>query len=315
MIKPLITLEINDLQVSYGKNLALTVDQAKFEGNTLALIGHNGAGKSTFIKTVLKLLVPKCGSVLVNFNSLQNNKTLDPAQDMAFCPESGAVFSDITVESYIKLWCRFKKNDSSFYKKKGSKYIEALEISPLLSKLGRELSKGQKRRVQTAIGFLVEPSCFLIDEPFDGLDVQKTHELAQVIRENSTNMTFIISSHRMDVMERISDFIMVIKEGKFVSFGTLEKVSVDLSGATHIIDLMGNEDYNTVNEVESYLQTVFPNDILNKVPNGLALTSKTATLETINNALEAKWHTNFKWVLKQVTPSLVDAMTFHLKNS
>jgi ABC-2 type transport system ATP-binding protein len=304
---PKITINIEGLEVSYENHVALKCESANFTGNVIALIGHNGAGKSTFIKTVLGLLVPSSGTVSVRYQQgFSDELELAPDKHMAFCPEMGSVFSDITVERYIQLWCRLKKSDSSFYKKgEGAALLEQLDIGPLMSRLGRELSKGQRRRVQTAIGFLIKPKLFLVDEPFDGLDVQRTHELTALIQGLAKDMTFIISSHRMDVMERLADFVIVLHGGAFLASGTVERVAESLATKTLTIDAMDEED-----SVCDLLVEKLPQCVVNKLGGYVTVTGSsvdpTVVCELAGLPPES---------VRKSVPSLVDAMTYHLKNS
>lgn len=226
-MNPSVTIRVNQLQVAYADLQALHIDSLEIDGGVFALLGHNGAGKSTLIKTMLGLLDPQKGAVTI---SDSNGSLFVPERDMAFCPENGAVFADISVEEYLKLWCRIKHGDSRYYQMAGSAYVERLTIAPLLAKRGRELSKGQRRRVQTALGFMSGPKLFLFDEPFDGLDVQRTNELMEIVEEERHRRAFLISSHRMDVMERISDAVIVLEGGSLRSRGTVDEVCLSLAG-------------------------------------------------------------------------------------
>jgi ABC-2 type transport system ATP-binding protein len=229
------TLKAHQLRVAYDSTVALRCPEIQLTGNLIGIIGHNGAGKSTFIKSILKLLPPTSGSLTVS----DETGPLLPQEHMAFCPETGAVFSDIPVESYVKLWCRIKHNDPLYYRKESKYFSDLLALEPLLPKLGRELSKGQRRRVQTAIGFLTRPRLFLFDEPFDGLDVLRTRELAEIIQSEKHRTNFIISSHRMDVMERLVDILVVLRGGEFVASGPVAAVCRQLSPtATNLTDAM-----------------------------------------------------------------------------
>lgn len=226
-----VILAIHNLSISYANQRVLQIHEARAQGRVLALIGHNGAGKSTLIKTILGLLEPSSGSVAVRDD---RGNQLIPENDMAFCPENGAVFADIAVEEYLKLWCRIKHNDAAYYRGEGSRYMERLSVAPLLSKRGRELSKGQRRRVQTALGFMSDPRLFLFDEPFDGLDVQRTNELMEIVEEEREQRAFLISSHRMDVMERLADTILVLQEGGVRCLGSLTDVCGSLMGGKEV---------------------------------------------------------------------------------
>ena len=222
-----VTISAKALSIRYTDLVALDIQSLEVKGGVIALIGHNGAGKSTLIKTLLGLLSPHRGEISVLGNG---GTSLRPEHDMAFCPENGAVFADISVERYLQLWCRIKHNDGDFYRKAGSRYVERLSIAELLSKKGRALSKGQRRRVQTALGFMSDPKLFLFDEPFDGLDVQRTNDLMEIVEEERAHRSFLISSHRMDVMERLSDACLVLEGGRLLFAGDVAATRITLAG-------------------------------------------------------------------------------------
>jgi ABC-type multidrug transport system ATPase subunit len=222
-----VRISADGLSVRYTDLVALDIGSLEVSGGVIALLGHNGAGKSTLIKTLLGLLDPHRGAISVIGHG---GAPLRPELDMAFCPENGAVFADISVERYLQLWCRIKHHDGQFYRKGGSRYVERLSIGELLSKKGRSLSKGQRRRVQTALGFMSEPKLFLFDEPFDGLDVQRTNDLMEIVEEERMHRSFLISSHRMDVMERLSDVCLVLERGRVACAGSVSETRVKLAG-------------------------------------------------------------------------------------
>ena len=222
-----VTITAKGLSIRYADLIALNIQSLEVKGGVIALLGHNGAGKSTLIKSLLGLLSPHRGEISVLGNG---GIPLRPEHNMAFCPENGAVFADISVERYLQLWCRIKHNDGHFYKKAGSRYVERLSIAELLSKKGRALSKGQRRRVQTALGFMSDPTLFLFDEPFDGLDVQRTNDLMEIVEEERAHRSFLISSHRMDVMERLSDACLVLEGGRLLFAGDVAATRIKLAG-------------------------------------------------------------------------------------
>ena len=84
--------------------------------------------------------------------------------------------------------------------------------------------------MQTALGFMGEPSLFLFDEPFDGLDVQRTSDLMEIVEQERDRRSFIISSHRMDVMERLADTVIVLQHGEVACSGAVPEVCSVLTG-------------------------------------------------------------------------------------
>lgn len=227
---PCVTITGRELSVKYAHFEAFSAKNLKISGNVIAVIGHNGAGKSTFIKTILGLLTPTKGTFAVMHNEGNELTALKPDQHMAFCPENGSVFADISVERYLELWCRIRHHNPRYYLTTGIDYVELLDIAPLLKRKGRELSKGQRRRVQTALGFMLDPKLFLVDEPFDGLDVSRTNQLMEIVEAEKEKRCFIVSSHRMDVVERISDTVAVLRKGEIQAIGNVSEVCTALLG-------------------------------------------------------------------------------------
>ncbi len=219
-----VALNIRSLEVAYSKEVVLRVPELSVQSRVIAVIGHNGSGKSTLLKTILGLLVPKKGLLHVEAKPAGHGVVLDPRQHMAFSPEGGAVFSDITVEGYLKLWCRLKHGSAKYYIHEGSRFVDLFELSPLLPKLGRQLSKGERRRVQAAVGYLINPRLFLFDEPFDGLDIVQTARFTEILAGELENTAVIFSSHRMEVVERLAECLIVLEGGTIAAAGSIQDV-------------------------------------------------------------------------------------------
>ena len=297
-------LEISDLSVAYEQFVALSIPALRLSGSIIAVLGHNGAGKSTLIKTLLGLLPPQKGRCEACVDDDGVSRVLRAEEDMAFCPETGSVFADISVESYVKFWCRLKRGDPAFYRKEGARYVDLLTVGPLLSKLGRELSKGQRRRVQTLVGFLLSPRLFLFDEPFDGLDVQRTGELSSILRGESYRTSFVVSSHRMDVIERLADTAVVLRDGGVAASGTIEEVCAELGGETCVI--------GGVREPESSLlrlHSVLTSHIVHVIGDEIRITGKPLPERSISDLFPGE-----RSLARKVVPvTLTDAMNLHLK--
>lgn len=299
-------LGADKLSIAYDSFVAVRCNALDLSGRIMAVIGHNGAGKSTLIKSLLGLLPARTGSMRVSMRGSQPELDLIPERHMAFCPEGGAVFADISVESYIRMWCRFKHGTPDYYRKEGARFIELMKIEPLLKRRGLELSKGQRRRVQTAIGFLCNPKLFLLDEPFDGLDVLKTHELADIIEQQSAQMAFVLSSHRMDVVERLADSFIVLKEGEVYATGPLEKICAEMAGQSYRIEAL--ED---AAQAARALSLRFSGLLVNHIGGQIVLTGKDIDPASIVSFLAQTCGTEPP--ISRTRTSLVEAMNYHLR--
>lgn len=296
-------LNIDNLQVRYARHVALSIDQLSIPSTILAVLGHNGAGKSTLLKTLLGLLAPQRGTI----NAEAEGKLLTPEEDMAFCPENGAVFEDIAVSDYLKIWLRLRGKDDSLKSTGVLELLDLFEVEPLLRKFGRELSKGQRRRVQSVVGFLIEPKLFLFDEPFDGLDVQRTAELAKTLELYKQKIAFMISSHRMDVIERVADAGIVLAHGKVVANGPISSLSGELAGKSYICkqNLLGNDAILT--ELEQHFALY-----VTHIGDQIVLTGPRLSAESVQEFLAARNIQDPQ--LREFSPTLTDAMGYHLQS-
>lgn len=214
----LVNINSKDLTVSYDQFIALDSINFSLTGEVFSLVGHNGSGKSTLIKTILDLVNINAGYIQI---SDSNGKVVLPSQ-MIFAPETGSVFRDISIKDYFKLWYDIRNFDYIANKDHIDQIFDRLEINNLMHKNGRELSKGQKRRVQAALGFIFRPALFLMDEPFDGLDISQTEILLDLIRMHKSDIAYLISTHRMEIVQEISDQIIILKEKKLLYAGDLK---------------------------------------------------------------------------------------------
>ena len=307
-------IQAKNLEVTYGTYSALRIPELDIRGNIIAVIGHNGSGKSTLIKTILELLTPRHGSIdtkLLNRETGKLSDRLRPETSMAFSPENGSVFADIPVESYIKLWCRIKKGQADFYKKEPTGILERLDVLPLLPKLGRELSKGQRRRVQTAVGFLTSPQLFLFDEPFDGLDIQQSNRLLDVMLDEAGNMSMIVSSHRMEMVERIARTVIVLKGGEILSYGPIDRVCSEL--CRHSILLSnGDPTGEHISSMLPLLRRHYTGCMVTQLGSQVSITGNEVDTDSILHFLRDQRFGEVK--LSVARPSLVDAMNYHLKS-
>jgi ABC-2 type transport system ATP-binding protein len=306
MSRPSLKISVDNLNVNYGSVLALSIDNLEVSGNVIALVGHNGSGKSTFLKSLLGLIAPQRGTLSASIEEL----SLTPENHMAFSPETGAIFSDISVEDYLKLWCRLKRKSPSYYLEEGREVLKSLSITELLGKLGRELSKGQKRRVQIAVCLLIGSKLQVFDEPFDGLDIQQAATLADTVSAYLGSSSLLISSHRMDIVERLADSIIMLEQGKVIASGPVSEIPKKLGCRGFTV---GTKQAPTANrQIANQLNQRFPKAVVHQIGTQLNLVGTNLTTEKIELTFQSLGLQGY--IVEELNPSLADVVHVRQKS-
>lgn len=193
------------------ENLSFSVE----EGSYLAIVGENGAGKSTIIKALLGLKSPSSGSI--EYNGIQS-------EAIGYLPQQTEVQRDFpaSVKEIVLLGCLGKKGFSPFYSKEDKKLaehnMEIMGITQLSKKCYKELSGGQQQRVLLARALCATKKMILLDEPVSGLDPHAAADMYDVIKHlnKSHKITVIMVSHDIPAALKYSTHILQVKkEGGF----------------------------------------------------------------------------------------------------
>jgi ABC-type multidrug transport system ATPase subunit len=159
------------------------------------------------------------------------------------------------------------------------------------------------------VGFLTSPLLFLFDEPFDGLDIMQSNELASIMLEESAQMSMIVSSHRMDVIERLADLIIVLRDGRIHAAGSVEEICALLGG--HCVVISNSPDHQIpISSLLPSLKQEFYSCLVNQIGNQLLITGNNVDLKTLELYFLKNRLSGLSFSLTR--PSLVDAMRYHL---
>lgn len=208
------------------KNLT-AVDMLNLEirqGELFALLGVNGAGKSTSIRLLSCLTKPTSGEAFVGgFNITKEPEQVK--QLIAVSPQENAIAPNLTVRENLSMICGIH----GFSKEKTAEKIEALSkqfnLTSVLHKKSSKLSGGYQRRVSIAMALISEPKILFLDEPTLGLDVIARHDLWQEILSLKGKVTVILTTHYMEEAELLSDRIGIMKQGRLLAVGTAEELT------------------------------------------------------------------------------------------
>ncbi|CAK1248948.1 ABC-type uncharacterized transport system [Fructobacillus evanidus] len=212
---------LNVQNITKKYNNLTAVSNVSFQlnrGEILAIIGKNGAGKSTIFKSILNFIQPESGNITLNGSTIS-----DESKDLiGYMAEERGLFSDMTIEQVILYFAELHNYDKKKAKKNLSKWLELLSVKGKLSDKISSLSKGNQQKVQLITTLIHEPELLILDEPFSGLDPVNTDKLINLLlslKENGT--TILFSSHNMENVDKISDEIILLTDGHIALSGNL----------------------------------------------------------------------------------------------
>ncbi|WP_442599083.1 ABC transporter ATP-binding protein [Neobacillus sp. D3-1R] len=218
-------LEINELTGGYTKKPILQKVSFSVERNEIVgLIGLNGAGKSTTIKHIIGLMEPHQGEIKINGKSFINDKEAYRNQ-FTFIPETPILYDELTLQEHLELTAMAYGLGKSQYKERIESLVEEFRMAKRLKWFPAHFSKGMKQKVMIMCAFLVQPSLYIIDEPFVGLDplgIQSLLDLMKKKKEEGAGI--LMSTHILATAERYCDRFVILHEGKIRAKGTLEEL-------------------------------------------------------------------------------------------
>ena len=216
------TIEVNNLAKQF-KN-ALAVNNISFKinkGTILGLLGPNGSGKSTTIGMMLGLIKPTSGTVIINNQNIENNRT-SLLEKMNFISPYIELPKKLTVEENLKVYGRLYgvKN----LKEKINNLMEKLNLIKFRSRKTGELSSGEKNRVSFAKALVNDPDILLLDEPTASLDPDVGDNIRSLIENfaSKKGKTILLASHNMNEVERLCHEVMMMKNGQIIDKGKSE---------------------------------------------------------------------------------------------
>ncbi|MFT7618744.1 MAG: ABC-2 type transport system ATP-binding protein [Planctomycetota bacterium] len=213
-------IEAQDLIIRHGSNVALNGITLNIpRGSVTALLGRNGAGKSSFLDACLGLIPPSAGRLEVLGMSPQKNGP-------QVRKRLGYVEADPHYDGHEKIGSLLAMA-AAMRPETNQSFRDDLAINMKLSMntRARELSRGQRTKLALCLALAHQPELLILDEPFDGLDAGARHEiLAEIIHQVDETRGIVIASHDLDEVERIADRVAIIHEGTVVLEGTLDEV-------------------------------------------------------------------------------------------
>ena len=192
-------------------------------GELFALLGVNGAGKTTAIKMLSCLSAPTSGDATVGGFSI--TKEPDKVKRLiGVSPQETAVAPNLTVKENLELICGIHGFTKEKTRSKTEELSHQFALHTVLTRKAGKLSGGWQRRVSIAMALISEPDILFLDEPTLGLDVMARHDLWEAIRALKGRITIILTTHYMEEAETLSDRIGIMKSGRLLAEGTAKEL-------------------------------------------------------------------------------------------
>ena len=207
-------LEVKNLVKYFG--IKKVVDNVSFkldEGKILGVLGKNGAGKSTIFRMILNILEPDDGEILYNGEKIDSNIS----DKIGYLPEVGSLIDSYTVFEQCMYYGKMKSMKTEDIKNNMFDLLERFGITEYANMKIKELSKGNKQKIQFIIALLHNPDLLVLDEPFSGLDPVSVEYFKKIILElKEQGKTIMFSSHIMSQVEMLCEDVVIIDKGKII---------------------------------------------------------------------------------------------------
>ncbi|WP_183240653.1 ABC transporter ATP-binding protein [Anoxybacillus mongoliensis] len=222
-------LQVQHIFGGYTKqNILDDVSFTVHEGEVVALIGLNGAGKSTTIKHIIGLMQPRKGTITMNGMTFRDDPTQYRAQ-FTYIPEMPALYEELTLEEHLRLTAMAYGVSDEEYKQRVPKLLKAFRLEKKLGAFPAFFSKGMKQKVMIMCAFLVDVPLYIIDEPFVGLDPLAIQALLRLIDERrKQGAGILMSTHILATAERYCDSFVILHNGQVKATGSLPTLQEQL---------------------------------------------------------------------------------------
>jgi ABC-2 type transport system ATP-binding protein len=247
-------IEAAGLQKRYGETVAVRgVDLAVYPGEIVGFLGPNGAGKTTTIKMLIGLLRPSAGTARIGGHDIQREPLAAKAL-LGYVPDQPYLPEKLTAREYIDLVAGLYRLEPAAARGRGEELLRLFGLEERGDELLGGYSHGMRQKAALAGALLHEPRAFFLDEPTVGLDPRSARLIKDILRQVSARGTSVfMSTHILEIAERMCDRVFIIDRGAIVAAGTLDELRAggDASLEDIFLNLTGGEEAAAVAEALS----------------------------------------------------------------
>ncbi len=201
------------------------------KGELFALLGVNGAGKTTAVKMLCGITEPTGGNAWLSGKSIVTELRAVKGI-IGVSPQETAVAPNLTVKENLELMCGVHGFSGNVKKQKVRELLKSFGLSDTAGKMASKLSGGWQRRLSIAMALISEPEILFLDEPTLGLDVIARSELWELVRSFKGEKTVILTTHYLEEAEALSDRIGIMKGGRLLRVGTAAEIKAAAGAET-----------------------------------------------------------------------------------
>jgi len=218
-------IEIRGLRKVYGEKAAVDGLTLKVErGCFFGFLGPNGAGKTTTIRMLMGLAPPTAGEIRILGRQMPE-EALEIKARIGLVPDESLLFDHLTGGEFVEFVGRMYGLGRELARKRARELMELFELDTAGRKLIAEYSKGMRKRVAMAAALIHRPELFLLDEPFEGVDAVGARLMKDILQEQvRQGATIFLTSHVLEVVERLCDRVAIIHQGRLIVEGAMEEL-------------------------------------------------------------------------------------------
>ena len=223
-------IEIKNVTKKYGDKTAINnINFDIKDGEIFGFIGHNGAGKTTMIKSLVGILDFDDGDILINNKSIKE-EPISCKLEMAYVPDNPDLYENMTAIDFINFVCDMYDTSANVRKRNIEKYSKMFEMENKLNDDISSFSHGMKQKVALIAALSHDPKVLIMDEPFVGLDPKAVFDIKSLMKEmTKEGKTIFFSTHILDVAEKLCDRVAIIKNGDIIKIGKMKDIKGDSS--------------------------------------------------------------------------------------
>lgn len=232
-------LEITNLKKKYADTNVVNISKMTFEkGKMIGVLGPNGAGKSTLIKILMGLTQFDTGEVLYNGNTNLQKEIL------GLVPQDLALYMELNAYENLTFFCSLYNNKEQDLKQTVKQMIRKIGLEDKAKKTIKTYSGGMKRRVNIGAALIHDPEIIFMDEPTVGIDPQSRNKIYEIIEElKKAEKTIIYTTHYMEEVEKMCDYIYILDEGEIIKEGDLSTLLKQINnGVIEVVFADANAD-------------------------------------------------------------------------